>query len=553
VLGSPFSDQLTSNPADGNLLVGNNGNDTLISTGPADTMTGGAGGDVFAFANPNATGSVITDFQSNTDNIDLRPVLTAMGWHGTDPLSDGTVSFVAVSGGTAIMLSADHNPADAHLLATVDGISTLHPWDFYLPSGSTSTGGSPPAAPPPPPPPVVSGVIDDSHASGPVTVDLTATPSVTQVIGSVYSDLLTGSPQGGDLLIGGGGNDTLVSQGSHDTLSITAGGDTFGFANPAATGDVITHFQSNTDSIDMRPALAAMGWHGSNPLTDGTISFAAAAGGTAIMLSSDGNPADAHLLATVDGVSTLHSWDFYLPSPGAPTSPPVSPPASPPPPASFDVIHGTGWVDGTAGNDSLIGDSGSDSLVGNGGNDTFVGGLFMQGFGGDDVFNVTNGATHIVEPTANHAQVMSAVSYSLFDEDYNVSHLTLTGSGNLTGTGSWGNDVLTANAGNSTLNGLGGADTLVGGAGHDTFVFQSMSDQNSVIQNFVHGQDVIDLHGVLTQVGSSGDAIANGTVVLAQHAADTVVEINDHTGALKPLVTLAGIHAANLTAGDFHY
>src|SRR5260221_304921 len=148
--------------------------------------------------------------------------------------------------------------------------------------------------------------LDDSNASGPVTLDL-GTAAAT-VLGSAFNDLVTGSPAGGDALFGNAGNDTLVSTGSRDTLTGGAGGDVFSFASATATGSVITDFQSTTDGIDLRPVLAALNYQGADPLGDGTISFASVAGGTAIMLSADGNPADAHLLATVQGVAALHPW-----------------------------------------------------------------------------------------------------------------------------------------------------------------------------------------------------------------------------------------------------
>jgi len=74
-----------------------------------------------------------------------------------------------------------------------------------------------------------------------------------------------------------------------------------------------------------------------------------------------------------------------------------------------------------------------------------------------------------------------------------------------------------------------------------------------VVQNFVHGQDVLDVHGVLTQVGSAGDALANHTLSLVQSGADTHVMIDDHSGTPKLLVNLLGIHANTLTSTDFHY
>ncbi|MEJ0068163.1 MAG: hypothetical protein WDO24_04885 [Pseudomonadota bacterium] len=141
IIGTALNDLLSDTATGSTALIGNAGNDTLVSQGSHDTLTGGMGGDVFTFASATATGSVITDFQSDTDGIDLRPVLAAINYHGADPLSDGTISFASVAGGTAIMLSADGNAADAHLLATVQGVSTLQPWDFYLPAPLPPAGG----------------------------------------------------------------------------------------------------------------------------------------------------------------------------------------------------------------------------------------------------------------------------------------------------------------------------------------------------------------------------------------------------------------------------
>src|SRR5438309_538505 len=100
-------------------------------------------------------------------------------------------------------------------------------------------------------------VIDDSAASGPVVVDLSAGGGSPQkVLGSAFNDLLTSSVQGAAELIGNAGNDTFVSLGSADTMTGGAGGDVFTFASPTATGGVIIDFQSTTDSIDLRPVLA---------------------------------------------------------------------------------------------------------------------------------------------------------------------------------------------------------------------------------------------------------------------------------------------------------
>ena len=77
----------------------------------------------------------------------------------------------------------------------------------------------------------------------------------------------------------------------------------------------------------------------------------------------------------------------------------------------------------------------------------------------------------------------------------NVENLTLTGTGDINGTGNTlnnillgnsgdnvlsgldGNDTLTGNAGNDSLDGGTGADTMTGGAGNDTYVVDSTLDK----------------------------------------------------------------------------
>ena len=120
---------------------------------------------------------------------------------------------------------------------------------------------------------------------------------------------------------------------------------------------------------------------------------------------------------------------------------------------------GADTVNGGAGNDTLIGSAGRDSLIGGSGNDVFV------------IDNTNDRA----DGGAGMDTVQSAVSFNL---DANesvrlVERLTLTGTGNINGTGNALDNVLTGNGGNNVLDGGLGNDTLIGGAGNDAFVFDT--------------------------------------------------------------------------------
>ena len=85
-------------------LVGSAGDDVILGGAGADTLSGGAGVNVFVYTSTRDAGDTITDFVPGKDYLDLRTLLTSLGYGGSDPVADGTVRFVAVSGGTSVQV-----------------------------------------------------------------------------------------------------------------------------------------------------------------------------------------------------------------------------------------------------------------------------------------------------------------------------------------------------------------------------------------------------------------------------------------------------------------
>ena len=127
------------------------------------------------------------------------------------------------------------------------------------------------------------------------------------------------------------------------------------------------------------------------------------------------------------------------------------------------------YLKGLDGNDILDGGKGADTLIGGAGNDVY----FV-----DDAGDVVT--EYYINGTQGTDLVYSRVSYAL---SLNVENLTLTGSGNLNGTGNTLTNILIGNVGNNTLDGGTGADVMSADLGNDIYVVDNAGDTVSELKD----------------------------------------------------------------------
>lgn len=219
---------------------------------------------------------------------------------------------------------------------------------------------------------------------------------------------------------------------------------------------------------------------------------------------------------------------------------------------TINLAGGTATGNGSTGNDTF---TGVNSALGSGFDDVYDATGFtginanfnsFQGNAGNDTIS-GNGNTQI-----QYGNATGAVSINLTagtaDGDGSVGHDTITGAvfnvlgSNFNDTiiGSASNDSLSGSVGNDTLDGRAGNDFLSGGAGTDTFVYATGGGFD-FIQDFVHGQDKIDLTGVYG-IFSLADLQSHA----AQIGSNTVITFSSGDG-----LTLQNVDLNSLTASDF--
>ncbi len=531
VKGGSGNDTILGNQAD-NHLWGNGGNDSLVGGLGADTLVGGAGlntlyggagDDIYVVA--NAADVVREDANAGIDMV-LASASLVLAANVENLVLAGSTDLNGTGNTLANRITGN---AGSNILDGGGGADTLAGGagdDIYLINAlgvvvQEAAGEGVDL--------VRAGIscvladnVENLTLLGTAALAGTGNALDNVILGNAGANSLSGG-LGQDSLDGGAGNDTLAGGDGTNTLAGGLGNDTYIISS--LTDVVREDASAGTDLV-----LA-------------TVSHALAA-----------NVENLTLTGSADLVGTGN--------------------------ALANVILGNGGnnlLSGLDGNDSLTAGAGNDTLDGGAGNDSMAGGL------GNDTY-VVDSATDLVSEAASAGTdlVLAAISHTLAA---NVENLTLTGAGNLNGTGNALANLLTGNGGNNLLAGGAGLDTLLGGAGLDTllggagadvlaggdgadsFRFASSGEGLDSILDFAGGSDRFEFSaagfgGGLAQgmnllttghlaINSAGSAVGSAAQFIFSTTTHVLSWDSNGSGA-GGLVALAQVQdTASLSASDF--
>ena len=488
-------------------------------------MSGGAGNDTYVV--DNAGDSVTESAASGTDTVESSITYT-LGANLENLTLTGSGNINATGNTLANTLTGNsgNNTLDGGTGAdTMDGGAGN---DTYVvdDAGDTVTdtaGGSD----------TVQSSVNFTLATGLENLTLTGSGNINGT-GNSAANTLTGN-SGNNVLTGLGGDDTYVIQNAGDTVveGAGAGTDTVNSSVSFTLGANIENLtltgSSNIDGTGNTLANTLTGNTGNNTLDGGT--------GADIMDGGAGNDtyvvddAGDTVTDTAGGTDTVQSSVTFTLGTGLENL----------------TLTGSGNINGTGNSaaNTLTGNTGNNRLDGAGGADS------MSGGAGNDTYVVDNAGDSVKESAASGTDtVESSVTFTL---GANVEHLTLTGSGNINGTGNTLANTLTGNSGNNTLDGGTGADDMTGHAGNDVYVVDNVGD--TVTESGGGGTDTVQSSITITSlfaevenltltgsadINGTGNALGNtingnsGTntltggagddIYVVQNAADTVVE-----------------------------
>jgi len=203
-----------------------------------------------------------------------------------------------------------------------------------------------------------------------------------------------------------------------------------------------------------------------------------------------------------------------------------------------DLLFSIENVTGSNGDNIIIGNAAANTLRGNGGNDTLdggsAGGDTLIGGAGNDTYIVSHAGMTLTE-NANQG-IDTVLSNRTFTLGNNFENLTLTGGGNINGTGNNAANMIIGNSGNNTLSGQGGNDIFIA----------TINDGNDNYDGGA-GTDTIDFSGITAAVNVN---LRTGTATGLQIGNNTLAGIEMVIGGSGSDTITAGTAPETLTGGD---
>jgi Ca2+-binding RTX toxin-like protein len=474
ITGGIGNDALRGGAGD-DTLIGGSGNDTLFGGAGADNLQGGAGTDTASYA--DATSAVTINLKTGIhtgfaagDTFNSIEVIVGSNQAGDRIAGDANANSLdgGIGGGDIIDYSSSSAAVNVNLTTkvasggdaqgdTLAGFEAVIGSDFNDTLASSTDANV-----------LQGGAGDDLYIIGFSTVDVIeaagggidevqATSTAISLAtydnvenltyigtanfngtGNAGDNKITGNV-GNDNLHGGGGNDTLIGGTGNDTLQGGAGADNF---QGGAGTDVVNYIDSTSGvSINLRTGvhagIAAGDTYDSIELIQGSSYNDTIAGDAA------GNNFDGYLgVDTIDYSGSSAAVNVNL------TTKVVSGGD-----AQGDTLTGFEGVIGSAFNDTLASSTAAHTL---------------QGGAGDDLYIIGASGVVVAEAAGEGVDEVQTALTSLSIAGYaNVEKLTYTGTGNFTGTGNAGDNIITGGAGNDLLYGGAGADAFHGGGGSD--------------------------------------------------------------------------------------
>ena len=454
-------------------IVGNAGANSLDDggTGAADTLTGGAGNDTYIVSNAatiinEGTGGGTFDRVASRVSFVLAADDNIESLSTTSSAGTGAINLT----GNALAQSINGNNGDNILDSTTGAADVMTGFlgnDTYLVRNAGDVVAESSGQ----------GTLDSVLAS--VSFVLDSSDDIESLRTTSFSGTsainLTGNGLG-QTIVGNAGSNILDGKTGNDTMTGGAGTDIFAFSSTlgATNIDTITDFNVVDDQIRLDPvAFAALTVASGTVGTNGVLSASAFATNafttnaqrimyntTSGALTYDSNGSDAggtvFQFATLTGAPAITAADINV----------ILPP----------LVGNT--INGTAGDDNLVGTGAVDIINGLAGNDTLSGGLGNDvnfGGAGNDIY-VVEGSGDIVNEVAGEGtndRVFAQGTYALLagSQVEAVQTTSFAGVAAINLTGNTLAQSIIGNAGNNVLDdgGAGAADTMTGSIGNDTY------------------------------------------------------------------------------------